>query len=222
MRKHYQFLQENRCFLIFFAVFFLSLLLIVLLTDKARLHLSINAMHTPWLDVAMKHATYMGDGLTIGIISLVLLFYKYRAAFLVAACGILVAIFSALFKRVVFGPVLRPAAWFKDPSVLHVVEGVQLHSQYSFPSGHTTTAFALFLALSCLTSSKRLKVVYFFLAAVVAYSRVYLSQHFVEDVTAGSLIGVLLVWPTAWWVMNIRRQWLDRRLGTNIKLKALM
>jgi membrane-associated phospholipid phosphatase len=67
------------------------------------------------------------------------------------------------------------------------------HNNYvnSFPSGHTSTAFTTALLLSFIVR-KRFAVFFFpVIAFLVGYSRVYLAQHFVTDVLAGSVIGII-------------------------------
>ncbi len=84
----------------------------------------------------------------------------------------------------------RPAKVFEG-EVLHFVEGVHLNYVNSFPSGHTATAFALFLFLASLTKNKGLQLFYAIIACLVGYSRTYLSQHFVVDITFGAILGIL-------------------------------
>jgi undecaprenyl-diphosphatase len=63
---------------------------------------------------------------------------------------------------------------------------------FSFPSGHTASAFAL--ATSACAIDPRLGVVMFGLASSIAYSRVYLGVHYPLDVLAGILLGALWGW----------------------------
>ena len=63
--------------------------------------------------------------------------------------------------------------------------------QFSFPSGHTTAAFALAATIAFLTPNPFISTVFVVLAAIVAMSRVYLGVHYPSDVTAGALIGTL-------------------------------
>jgi membrane-associated phospholipid phosphatase len=100
---------------------------------------------------------------------------------------------AQLLKRFVFSDALRPSAFMVD-SDLHFVEGVQLHAHHSFPSGHTTAAFAFF-GFAALFLSRRnplLQVTFAVSAALVGYSRMYLSQHFLEDVVVGMAIGTII------------------------------
>jgi membrane-associated phospholipid phosphatase len=72
----------------------------------------------------------------------------------------------------------------------HQVPGVELHLLHSFPSGHATTAFALFFLLALINQNKGLQIFFLIAALIAAFSRVYLSQHFLSDVLAGSAIGM--------------------------------
>ena len=97
-----------------------------------------------------------------------------------------------------------PLTWFAEhmPDVqLPLAEGVRMNYWLSFPSGHTTSFFALTFAVCVLlTRDSRLsrlsrdliQVLLFFAAALGGYSRIYLSQHFTADVFGGMLVGCLI------------------------------
>jgi membrane-associated phospholipid phosphatase len=61
---------------------------------------------------------------------------------------------------------------------------------YSFPSGHTTTAFALATSLSLSFPKWYVILPSYTYAAAVGYSRMYLGVHFPTDVLAGIISGV--------------------------------
>ncbi|MBS1563115.1 MAG: phosphatase PAP2 family protein, partial [Bacteroidetes bacterium] len=61
----------------------------------------------------------------------------------------------------------------------------------SFPSGHTTSAFALATILALHATKKGWGVFFLLLAVGVAYSRIYLGQHFLPDVTMGAILGTV-------------------------------
>ena len=63
-------------------------------------------------------------------------------------------------------------------------------SGFSFPSGHSTTSFACALVLAVLVP--RLAVVFFTLAAAIAFSRLYVGVHYPLDVLAGAALGLAL------------------------------
>jgi membrane-associated phospholipid phosphatase len=67
-----------------------------------------------------------------------------------------------------------------------------LYYKHSFPSGHTASVFAAAITISLFASRKRwVSGICFLFACLTAYSRVYLGEHFVEDVWIGSLEGVV-------------------------------
>lgn len=176
----------------FFGLFILWLLagaVIVGLTDKEALHLSINQYHYPVFDVFFKYATYMGDGLFAAFIILLGGIYRLRygliALLSIAGSGLI----TQFLKRMVFSDSFRPSVVFKDLPDLYLVPGVDLHSNFSFPSGHSTTAFATFLFLAFVSRTPWVQWICFAWAILVAFSRVYISQHFFEDIYAGSIVG---------------------------------
>ena len=66
-------------------------------------------------------------------------------------------------------------------------------SDYSFPSGHTTSAFEVAIAVClCLISDKKGKVAWIppVLALGTACSRIYLMVHYPSDVVAGACVGI--------------------------------
>ena len=73
---------------------------------------------------------------------------------------------------------------------------------WSFPSGHAATAAALMTALWCLWP--RPLWLYVAAAALVAIARVATGQHFLSDVIAGAVIGVLATRALAPWLLQSR------------------
>ena len=65
----------------------------------------------------------------------------------------------------------------------------------SFPSGHAAGAFSLAWVLS--RRWRRLTPGWWALAAMVAWSRVYLDRHYLSDVACGAVLGVLCTWGIA-------------------------
>ena len=62
--------------------------------------------------------------------------------------------------------------------------------KFSFPSGHTMTAFSIALVLSYFYPA--LEGTFFFLAISIGFSRIVLGMHFLSDVLAGVVLGVAL------------------------------
>ena len=65
-------------------------------------------------------------------------------------------------------------------------------TDFSFPSGHTSASFAVVSAL--FFRKERLWIPAGILAALIAFSRLYLYVHYPTDVLAGALIGILAGW----------------------------
>jgi undecaprenyl-diphosphatase len=61
---------------------------------------------------------------------------------------------------------------------------------YSFPSGHATVSFACAAVLAA--ALPRLRVPLFALAALIAFSRVYVGVHYPSDVVGGAALGILI------------------------------
>lgn len=61
---------------------------------------------------------------------------------------------------------------------------------FSFPSGHTAAAFSAAFAL--FFGKSKLWIPSIFLAALIAFSRMYLYVHYPSDVFAGALLGLIV------------------------------
>ncbi len=158
---------------------------------KADIHIFINNHHAPWLDVAFKYITYLGEGWMFLLAIPMALLVSPRAGIHIAFTAIFTLIFTALFKQVLFEGEPRPFEYFKGIYDLYLVPGVNMHSWNSFPSGHTMAAFSLYLSLA--TWFKKPWAVFscFIIALAVGYSRMYLSQHFLVDVEFGAILGIV-------------------------------
>ncbi len=73
--------------------------------------------------------------------------------------------------------------------------------QFSFPSGHTTSAFLVMTLLSNLFPVPALQIGIFVWASMVGVARVYLGVHYPTDVLAGALLGILTAHIGMWFVM---------------------
>jgi undecaprenyl-diphosphatase len=80
----------------------------------------------------------------------------------------------------------RPGARFPDPPTL-----VHLPHTASFPSGHAASSFACAATLARF-APRRVAVALYVLAALIAFSRVYVGVHYPLDVIAGAVLGLLI------------------------------
>ncbi len=183
--------RNNSIFLIPYLIFIILGMGLLLANSKADTHLEFNTFHTAFFDVFFYYITFLGDGFMPLLVVIILLAVKYRYAFIVAVSNIIASSITQLLKHTLFADVVRPKKFFEGIHDLYLVPGVDNYLYNSFPSGHSTCAFALYFALSIIVEKKIFKFLFFITALLVGVSRVYLSQHFFEDIYAGSIIGVL-------------------------------
>jgi len=205
-------MKKYSAFYIPYLVFLMTLVVLILCNEKANLHLWVISFNSPIADVFFRYITFVGDWIPYAAVA-GLLFYKYRMAIFVLVSQLATGLVSIIIKQTWNEP--RPVLYFKEhfPNIqLHQIAGEHMHSSHSFPSGHTITAFSFFLALSFFTKRPSLHFLYFILALLVGYSRVYLSQHFTIDVLAGSLIGVSVTMLCKYYFDKKPLKWADGSL----------
>jgi undecaprenyl-diphosphatase len=78
----------------------------------------------------------------------------------------------------------RPAFRYPDPAPL-----MQIPHTNSFPSGHAAVSFACAGTLAAFVS-RRAAIALYVLAALIAWSRVYVGAHYPLDVIVGALLGI--------------------------------
>jgi membrane-associated phospholipid phosphatase len=145
-------------------------------------------------DFFFKYWTNLGDGVIWVPVVLLVYFFRRRKLALLIAVFVISTLFTQLFKYYIFPAEPRPIKAISDITRIHTVAGVEMHTIYSFPSGHTATAFCLFLMAALLISRRSVLYVGFAYAVLVGYSRIYLAQHFPLDVGGGMLIAILSVY----------------------------
>lgn len=146
----------------------------------------------PFLDVFFKYFTHLGDGVFLVVFFVIFLFVKYRYALILATISVLQLSSVQLIKRVLLPGMARPRVYLEKYD-LHFVDGVDVFYAHSFPSGHTATAFSICLLMSMIFyKQKSLQVFLFLMAFLILFSRIYLLQHFFEDVFYGAILGVFI------------------------------
>lgn len=182
---------ENKLFLIAYLGVLLFGFSLHLVFGKEACFLFVNSNNTALGDLLFPYITYFGDGLTVLLFAIILLFISYRKSITLGFIYLFSSQIAQLLKRLVFSDFPRPSKYFEGKQHLHFINGIELHKMMSFPSGHTTSIFALMAFLAIITKNKKISILYLLVACLGAYSRMYLAQHFLEDLLAGSLIGVL-------------------------------
>jgi membrane-associated phospholipid phosphatase len=190
MQKIKQIFSLNRLFFEAVLVFLAGFLFFILLHSKAAGFLYLNTYHTAFLDLFFIYYTNLGDGLfSVAIVILLLIFRRSRMAWQILAAFLISGLIVQVLKNFIYSP--RPKDFFKFREQIHIIEGVTLNGNASFPSGHSASIFALATLLALFSDNKKIGLVYLLAAIGVGYSRIYLAQHFPKDVIGGATIGVL-------------------------------
>ena len=206
-----RFIRENRLYFILLTFLMLAGGAWIWLMPKGALLWWFSAHRSAAGDLFFRIATHGGEVAGF-LIAFTLLWRKStRWPLALATLTLTVSLVSNGTKTFFEQP--RPARYFKEMGnwqEIVPVPGVELHEgMNSLPSGHTMAAFAFFSLMAFCIRDKRLGAVLAFLAALLTgLSRIYLVQHFEEDVLLGAVLGVLLAAvfyhlflkvPDKWW-----------------------
>ena len=157
-------------------------------TRDHRLMRRVHRWRAPrWFRWWMLAATRLGDGWIWYAIGLILLMFGGRERYIAVGVATITAALSVtLFLQ------LKKLAHRKRPCATERSCWATLlpPDQFSFPSGHSMTAFSVAVPLSLYYPS--LEAGLLFCALSIAASRILLGLHFLSDVLAGSLLGAIL------------------------------
>lgn len=147
-----------------------------------------NVLRNPVTDPIVSVFTHLGDSgiLFILLTALLLCFPKTRRAGFAAACAL---VCSLLFTNVILKHLFaRPRPWVDCAALVPLVTE---RDPNSFPSGHTSAAFAFALASLRALPKRWMKVSVVVLAALMGLSRLYVGVHYPSDVLVGFVVGDL-------------------------------
>ena len=166
-------------------LFFIAGLIPALLYSKYDIQIYINQFFNPVANNIFLFFTHLAEGwFTI---------YSWRKSLFIGIIYLASTLLVQFFKRIVFDQLDRPHG--EKEIVRHPgynwLPDIDMPAYLSFPSGHTTTAFCVFLGLALITKNKKIGTAYMVIACLIGFSRTYLSFHFLMDVVAGSLLGVI-------------------------------
>ena len=150
----------------------------------------LESIRTPFLDTLMMLLTRLGEETAFLAVALVFFWCidKRKGYYImgVGLTGTLAAQFLKLTCRV-------PRPWMLDPNFTIVEKARAGAYDYSFPSGHTQSAVAVFGSVAMVTKKKWLRICCIVAAVLVPVSRMYLGVHTPLDVSVGALISLVLL-----------------------------
>ena len=153
--------------------------------DWSILHWIQNTIACPFLDFWMPKITMLGNGGMIWLLAAAVLVctkkYRKQGFLLFAALAA-----GMLLGNVILKPLIaRPRPCWLDTSVPLLIANP---TDFSFPSGHTLSAA---ISATVLTKTdRRFALIAVPLAALIAFSRLYLYVHFPSDILAAGLLGL--------------------------------
>ena len=153
-----------------------------------------------FMDTVMPFFTALGEHgmLWLAIGAVLLCIKKYRmwgVALLVAVAAVWI-----VGDQIVKPLVARPRPFIEDPSIQLIIAPPD---GYSFPSGHTSSAFAAATVLALSSLKRPWKIAAFVVAFIIAFSRLYLFAHNPSDVLAGAVLGIAFGFLAVWAVRKI-------------------
>jgi undecaprenyl-diphosphatase len=154
-------------------------------SNDHRLMRRVHRWRAPrWFRILMIVATRGGDGWFWYALAAILLFYGGPHRFAAVGSGV-----AAAFVGIVLFRALKHSSRRKRPCEIepHCWASILPPDKYSFPSGHSITAFAI--AFSIGLFYPQLQGCLLVIAFLIAGSRIILGMHFLSDVLAGSVIG---------------------------------
>ena len=163
---------------------------ILIASEPAGATFWANSHHTPFLDYFFKYFTQIAEWPVI-VAALLLAFYRnIRTGFI---AGLIYLAESAVVNGTkAMLHTRRPVSELSTK--LHHIDGVNILSHQSFPSGHTAAAFVGFGIISMLYPNRWIQLFCGLSAVLVGYSRLYLGQHYLRDVMASAFIALLLLY----------------------------
>jgi membrane-associated phospholipid phosphatase len=196
-------IRQNKIYFTCLGLYFFIVGILLMVQGKGDLVLVLNRHHHPLLDTIFKYVTYLGDG--IFVVPFILFIFLFINIFegIIMLSSVLISFLAVQFlKNYVFPEMMRPLLYFPSSANLYFVEGVEIHSHNSFPSGHSAQAFSIFLVLTLFSKNKNWSYAFFLMAVLVTISRMYLAQHFFVDTYFGALIATVLTLITYTYFVN--------------------
>ena len=156
-----------------------------------------HGLQNPLFDLIMPFLTELGSFVAmlgacviVFILSIILKKQKVKKIAILCLFSLLLGgLVAFILKAVIFEP--RPFITFDNVRLL-----VAENDPCAFPSGHTTSTFAVISLLVFKLRDKLWSVILILFAIAIGFSRIYVGVHYPFDVLAGMIIGILAAYFT--------------------------
>ena len=154
-------------------------------------------IQSAFMNVVAEFITFFGGSsfvIPMAVAGAIMIPFKKTRRFGMAV--LFAVLIGTLLTNLVMKPLFarpRPYIYYADNPVFmawHEFAGGHLESEKSFPSGHTTAAFELGVAIFLVMKNKKIAWIFPVFSALVGLSRIYLMVHYVTDVIGGVFVGV--------------------------------
>lgn len=181
-------------FIIFFLVTLLITILLYYFADR-QIATYFYTLEYPQVTHFFKFITKFGQSEWVLIPSILLFWYFKKKeqqkhatmAFYIFMTNVVAGI-GVWFFKIPFGR-MRPEFYLRDN--LYGFQWFEINPKFaSFPSGHTITVISTAVAFSLLFP--KWKYLFLFLGAMIAFSRVVVTKHFMSDVIFASFLGTMV------------------------------
>jgi len=143
----------------------------------------------PALDWLLSRVTFFGEETLFMVVGLAVLWcWSKRGGYYLVTMGVIGTGVSQFLKLLFHVP--RP--WVLDSNFPIVESARGAANDWSFPSGHTQIAVGTYGGLALWAEKKWVKVCLWCLAALVAFSRLYLGVHTILDVGVAAVLALAL------------------------------
>lgn len=189
-----QIVKDQKLFLGLYLIFFIFAVVLWTFSNKGDIIIFFSENRMPEINYFFRFMSFIVEPWFFIVLGIIFVFIDYRNSILIGLVGISCLLLSYLLKMLFSQP--RPNLYFEKLGIwgdLKIVDNyIAATGLTSFPSGHTMAAFALFFILTIIISRAYFSVFAILAAVLSGLSRIYLMNHFLEDVVVGSMIGLLI------------------------------
>ena len=162
-----------------------------------ELFLFLNGLHVDWLDPIMTFISGKITWIPFYLVLLFLVIKNYKKQSILIIIGIIILIVcsdqvsSSIFKPLFERP--RPCHNETIKDLVYLPNG-HCGGAFGFISSHACNTFALATFLTSILKRyyRKIALIMFPWATLVAYSRIYMGVHYPGDIIVGAIVGILI------------------------------